>query len=330
MEQRLHNETESLQTPSETYRSVPLSQETPPTQGQDPRQEQADALLAVLKEEGEKRRNRRPWILSGASIAFVLMVVLTIMKSLAAGKLRFESGLFALIFMLIAWAYSASQKHQEATRKAAELDDKRVVGPLTEALEFTSRGLGGGAERGNAINGLVRLLPTLRASDASLLDTEQRAILNRVLKGVSFQTGIAIQGARYGSWGVYGGFVVAGIRHAGWGRSRRRDIWHGRHTDLVLAILQAYEQIGDSAALPVVESLAEGKGPASKEPRIREAAERCLPALRILAQKEQEKQRLLRPAEAQGNASDRLLRPAQGSTTGDSQTLVRPSAASEQ
>jgi hypothetical protein len=78
----------------------------------------------------------------------------------------------------ISAAFAASQAQKRVTKELAEFEDIRSVGPLAEALEYQDRELKAIAE-----SKLTRLLPRLRASDASLLDEEQRKCLYRALRG---------------------------------------------------------------------------------------------------------------------------------------------------
>ncbi|MCS6777209.1 MAG: hypothetical protein RMJ43_08125 [Chloroherpetonaceae bacterium] len=122
---------------------------------------------------------------------------------------------------------------------------------------------------------LPGLLRRLQASDAHLLDAHQRKILNRLLR-----------------------------------RARQE-----KNTELALAVLKAYEQVGDASALPEVERLASVPDP--KDARFRqvvEAARECLPYLKVRVEQERASQTLLRasnPAHTDRAASDALLRPAQ-------------------
>jgi hypothetical protein len=138
---------------------------------------------------------------------------------------------------------------------------------------------------------LADLLPRLRAEDAPLLTREHRARLYRALRFSSrFQ------------WPIH------------------KDV------PLVVAILKALEQVGDARALPEVERLAVR----SREPRIRTAAQSCLPALRERIAQEREQARLLRPADSPSLLRparapvENLVRPAQGPGNVEPEKLLRP------
>lgn len=106
----------------------------------------------------------------------------------------------------------------------------------------------------------------------------------------------------------------------------RKVLWaKGADLSLVLSILKAYEQVGGSKAIPVVEKLAAGEGYGRKDSRVREASQLCLPFLQERAAQESAQQTLLRPAQETTAASDALLRPAAGSSEADPQRLLRAS-----
>lgn len=64
-------------------------------------------------------------------------------------------------------------------------------------------------------------------------------------------------------------------------RQRRalHDELKGYNAPLVLAILKALKQVGDSKAIRYVERLAQGRGVAAKNSEIQAVAEECLPIL---------------------------------------------------
>jgi hypothetical protein len=94
----------------------------------------------------------------------------------------------------------------------------------------------------------------------------------------------------------------------------------GKDRDLTLAILKAWEQVGDEKALPAVERLAAG----TWDSRVRAAADACLPALRQRAELARQRDTLLRPASAPGTGSEVLLRPAAGPGETSAALLLRP------
>lgn len=135
---------------------------------------------------------------------------------------------------------------------------------------------------------LTTLLPQMQASDAGLLTPFHHRTLNNLLK-----------------WG-------------------RRFLFDTRaETDLTLAILKAYEQVGDAKAIPVVENLANIRGRSERKRKIREAAQQCLPLLQSHTIPLDQNQTLLRAASQSKAAADVLLRPAAESMNVPAEELLR-------
>ena len=109
---------------------------------------------------------------------------------------------------------------------------------------------------------------------------------------------------------------------------------NGTNETLTLAILKAYEQVGDEAALPFVERLA-AQGTNGKRTRhtssarVADAAQGCLGYLRVRVEYQQAGKTLLRGASALDIAPDTLLRPAQ-ETASDPAYLLRADARPQQ
>lgn len=101
-----------------------------------------------------------------------------------------------------------------------------------------------------------------------------------------------------------------------------------KNTELILAILKAFAQVGGSKELPHVEKLLES-GTFHPESQIIEAAKACLPLLQERAERERQSQTLLRAASAPDDPSQVLLRPAHGVSETDPNLLLRPSAPEE-
>lgn len=99
----------------------------------------------------------------------------------------------------------------------------------------------------------------------------------------------------------------------------------GKNIDLILAILKAYEQVGDTGAIAEVEKLAAGRGSSGNNPRVVAAAQECLPALRQSAERQQAGAQLLRASDAGPASPDTLLRPAlPQASTDPADQLLRP------
>ena len=92
-----------------------------------------------------------------------------------------------------------------------------------------------------------------------------------------------------------------------------------KNSDFMVVLLNALEQIGDEAAIPYVERLADRPAKGDKALRVQQAARECLPALRDLVRRQHEENTLLRPAAE----SDELLRPASVTSADTPEQLLR-------
>ena len=171
------------------------------------------------------------------------------------------------------------------------------VGALTEVLVSEDFD----AQR-EAKEALTQQLPNLLPSNARSLTARHRAILNKVL---------ALPPEELGHKDV---------------RELFRDT-SKREVDFRIAILRAYQQIGDSAAIPVVEALAVGKARTNAQARIKGEAIECLPFLRISAERHSAQSSLLRGSSAVSAGPDTLLRPAGALGELASAELLRPNDA---
>lgn len=250
------------------------------------------ALLTAFRQETRRYRRRiRNGLALGtlAAASVMLLDVFALLGSLQAETFPFTVALMGwgmdLVVLLSCLAYpvTAFQARKRVAERLARFDDLRIVGPLAEMLEAPDM-----RARPDVVSALTGLLPRLQASDAALLDTEQRACLCRILT------------------------------------SSERAL-----TDLKIAILRAFEQVGDSRALPLVERMAEGTGRTERQRRLREAAQHCLPFLQERAAQEPFRQTLLRASLAAGVAADVLLRPAAPGVESSSQHLLRASVQEE-
>lgn len=102
-------------------------------------------------------------------------------------------------------------------------------------------------------------------------------------------------------------------------------ILRSQDIELILAVLKAWEQVGDAGAIPDVQNLAEGRGEVGQLPNVVRAAKECLPFLLQSTQRQQVGSQLLRPANANLTPTDVLLRPVQPhASTDSSEQLLRP------
>ncbi|MCW3051767.1 MAG: hypothetical protein JWN14_937, partial [Chthonomonadales bacterium] len=125
---------------------------------------EVEEILAILRQE---RRNRARWryvsVFFGATLGVILPFCMFRWHAMVG--IGIYSVLLPLSFFVSRKV--ASKKHQAATATLSRFDDIRAVGPLAEALEFPHHEVQPVSERA-----LIRLLPRLQASDASLLDVQ--------------------------------------------------------------------------------------------------------------------------------------------------------------
>jgi hypothetical protein len=265
---------------------------SPGTQGETAQGETADsfeAIMEVLATERRKRDRKTLQYQRAALGIFALMVFAMIASAIRTGSFPWEMlNSFSSMAGLVGITAGATLSQKRAARSLAQFEDVRSVGPLAEALEFGDREV-----RAVAVEALIRLLPKLQASDASLLDDVQRGCLRRALSK--------------GAHGVYVGFTVS-TPQGGCRRFPRRGAY-GFHPELAVAVLQALEQVGDDRDLAAVQSLADGKGRSGKLTRVREAAQRCLPYLQQRADERRTRQTLLRASGLSETPADLLVRP---------------------
>ena len=135
---------------------------------------------------------------------------------------------------------------------------------------------------------LTVLLPQMQASDVSLLTPQHRYMLNMLLGQSHLPTWLA--GAEYA---------------------------------LALAILKAYEQVGDAKAIPIVKRLADSKPRNERQRKIQAAAEDCLPLLQAHVGGMDVAHSLLRASMPDTNAPKILLRAATADTSTNRDELLR-------
>ncbi len=135
---------------------------------------------------------------------------------------------------------------------------------------------------------LTVLLPQMKTSDASLVNTTQRKQLYQLLQGAIFP-GLSSQ-------------VLLNFR---------------------LAILKALEQIGDAAAIPVVTSIANGKARTEDQKILKAAALECLPLLREKTAAVEATNMLLRASSQEIAAPETLLRASEARADANPKELLR-------
>lgn len=250
--------------------------------------------------------DRRKSVFHIAGIAFWLVVWLIICFPFLSGA-PLRDGMFftlvslalpALIFPLVMILIKREngKSTQRTIAKIEAMDDVRLIGSLMEMLDIDSVPV-----RNAAKARLAQLLPRLQASDTELITPLQRKRLHSFLAEHLCN------------------FAYRDVRELGAKGIRQRK------TEFQVAILVAYEKIGDATCLPAVRSLARATVHSKSVPlEVSEAARRCLVFLEPLAAQKRASKQLLRASTAPAVLPDTLLRPVMNSTTGeDSASLLR-------
>ena len=175
--------------------------------------EHSKALMDLLAAAGKENSLNTDVILAG-SLAVAPMMISTLFPSSPAVPIAMLTLPFTQLFFLV----RIGMRYRRTTEALAAADDVRIVGPLINRLRIDKKSLFG---PGVVRQALTRLLPRLRASDASLITAEQQAHLSRSLAALAKL---------------------------------------GHDTELQLAILAALQQVGGEQAVPVVEGLAHTSG----------------------------------------------------------------------
>lgn len=137
---------------------------------------EVEDLLTRLGAEAKKRRTHRrikAWIVGGY-LAFVLISLLVQLVAHSKFSLHMP---FIQMWWLLGGVGAASKLQKESVKKLAKMPDIRGVGYFAEALAFDDKDV-----KREAAEALLLLLPQLKASDAHLLNDEQRTILYKQLR----------------------------------------------------------------------------------------------------------------------------------------------------
>ncbi len=161
-------------------REVDASVSLQETQVSEQEQLAVQKLLEELEE--ESRKHRHPGMRLGFLIASWCMIVPYTGVQAFIELMNRHWGLGALWVGLTAGAtqlhrFALSPRQSETARRLARYGSKRVIGPLTEALDWPDETI-----RSIALEALTDLLPTLNAGDTLVLNAKQRGILYRSLR----------------------------------------------------------------------------------------------------------------------------------------------------
>ena len=266
-----------------------------------------EVLTTLLRQEAQSRR-KETWVSMAWSAAFTAPM-LWLLHQAGTTEASLKSGLLLCFSLMSATACGlvericrhASARKASLTAALSRLGNRRdptQVGPLLRTLQVQATPV-----RNLAKHALIALLPTLHASDSSLLTGADRKILLRQLAIFPNDPG------------------YRDLRELFSRSAYRREI------DLRLAILKAMEQVGGEQEVAAVERLARDLPTVHsnfKVPdEIREAAKACLPYLQARAEDQRAGAQLLRASGLPFASGADLLRPAASASSTPPEQLLR-------
>lgn len=263
------------------------------TENQLESQIQRDRLTKMARTEAKSFRRSKAWnlgivtlVLTGFAGVMVSAVIHS-MRSIPWNPNDYVYYVFAPLLLRFRRSAKTEATYRELASELIQIEDVSAIGALAELLSIYD--IHQLEVREQVQGALIRLLPRLKSTDAGLLNATQRDCLNAVLK------------------------------------IRGNHILNAQPVELRLAILKAYEQVGDEKALPIVAMLTiDGKMHMPSE--VTAAARECLPILqsRVAALKKggnSDRQVLLRGSYVGDVAPDTLLRPTQAATENSGELL---------
>ena len=310
MEQRFHPQQEAAASTEAADRLFPTetatdaADVTTEVETEDLTDPATTALTELLQQEAVARRNETVSSLAWSGVYMIFMLWLIRQIGMTEDALKVNMLLCFTIVGIVAGvgcvqvSRRMSRRKRSLTETLSRIGDKKQIAPLIRTLQVQNTPV-----RNLAKHRLIALLPTLRASDASLLSDPERKILLRQL---------AIFPNDPGYRDVRELFSKAAAQ---------------REMDLRLAILKALEQVGGERELGAVEGLARGlptllsQVPVPQE--LREAAQACLPYLQSRAADQRAGAQLLRASSLPTASGADLLRPATAGASSPSDQLLR-------
>jgi hypothetical protein len=263
--------------------SLSTSEDTPTTQqektGLVARQK---GVLDLCRQVQSYVQMRRIWLIIAIPSVIVTNIIaqLNLWRGDPSNQVSTIIGVLSLLLTLPSCLlFYFFSRARRALESLNQAQDLQSVGPLVEALEVNHLRLG-------AMEALTALLPRLQTNDTHLLKEHHHRLLGQALK-----------------------------------RSGRKRFLYMLPGDrkFALAVLHAFEQVGTSEAIPVVEYLTQK----ATDGEVRRAAAACLPFLQIRAEQAQNEQTLLRASAPHETAIEELLRPAVGQSEVKSEQLLR-------
>lgn len=266
---------------------------------------QSDTKLVSMLQT-EARLHRRHTLYTFGWAGALLLAIKLMVARLETDTDRFSLDLkicFALLFSvggvllyhLMRRSYRNKKSLSEYIKQGS---DKSQVGSLIRALRVDSAEV-----KRHATLALIKLLPQMNASDASLFGDEERVILTRILSISPYDKG------------------PRDLTEL-WSRAAEE-----REIALRVSILKALEQVGGEKELLSVARLAKVQPPPPSMMRmpavITEAAQQCLPYLQTRADEQLAGRQLLRASSSDAVTAASLLRAVESSNEAAPDQLLR-------
>ena len=230
-----------------------------------------------------KSRKRRKRYWTSMAAYFVMSAVLALVTICVSYVGAMLLSICLPLGILAFAGYGAPQAQREWRQSIRDFIEADDIRTIGMLIDVVSAARN--SERQVTADALIGMLVRLRKQDTDLLNAADRALLH--------------------------GFLTAPLPE------ERREGY-----PLSLAILQAYREIGTMQDLPTVENLAFATHQVADR-RVREAAQACLPILKVRLEEARDARILLRAASSDQSSSQTLLRPGHSEETVNPGELLR-------
>ncbi len=252
-------------------------------------QTQAVTTLLAATQRKIRRRKIKFWSAFAVCEGTIILIMFPLIAVLHNSDMALSLMRVCLLVSIVALVCMLYTMQSPTDFDHEELTRAGGVRAIPSLIDSLSSGRTPSSRKG-IYNVLTHLLPQMQATDANLLTARRRRMLNFLLKLES-----------------------------------RPKWWSMEHIELsfTLAILKAYEQVGDPKAVPVVRKLANMRARTPRQRTIKQAAAECLPLLQSHTVPLDQNQTLLRAAGQSKAAAEVLLRPAAEAGNVPAEELLR-------
>ena len=133
-------------------------------------------LLATIREESNKRKSKRNLLMAIVGVIVATLVTNVVVSIISGGHSHIFLNFGPFIGLIVAMT-AMSQKQKDATTALTKYNDVRCVPAFADVLGCKDKRLEMIAEEK-----LIQILPLMKASDASLLNENQRKNLNQAIE----------------------------------------------------------------------------------------------------------------------------------------------------